>query len=258
MPPTTLTTAERITPHETPDVESSTDDYARRFAGPVGQYFLDVQAREMLDLIRPWPGARVLDIGGGHAQLAGPLVRAGYQVTVLGSDDRGRDRLDRCLEPETFDYEVGNLLELPFDADSFDVVLAFRMLPHLHRWQTLISEMCRVAQRAIVVDYPDLCSFNAVSKLFFCAKKAVEQNTRPFRCFHRQDILTEFATGGFGSPELRPQFFLPMAAHRVMRSAAVSRTLEGTARLAGFTGWFGSPVIARVTHSHGKSPGTLT
>ena len=80
---------------ETPDLESSTDEYAQRFAGPVGDYFLEVQTEAVRKLMPSPVGCSVLDVGGGHAQLAGPLVEAGYDVTILASDESCRDRLDR-------------------------------------------------------------------------------------------------------------------------------------------------------------------
>ncbi len=73
-------------PREDADVETSSEGYARRFAGPVGRFFLDRQAEATLALLRLFPGASVLDVGGGHGQVTGPLVEAGYEVTVLGSD----------------------------------------------------------------------------------------------------------------------------------------------------------------------------
>jgi len=72
-----------------PDVATSSDDYARRFARPVGEWFLSVQEQACLDLVRPWRGGSVLDVGGGHAQVAVPLAREGYAVTVLGSTPGG-------------------------------------------------------------------------------------------------------------------------------------------------------------------------
>jgi len=73
-------------PREDADVVTSSDAYARRFGGAVGSYFLERQSAAVLELVRPWPGARVLDVGGGHGQVTGPLVAAGYAVTVLGSE----------------------------------------------------------------------------------------------------------------------------------------------------------------------------
>jgi hypothetical protein len=62
-------------------------------AGGAGEYFL-AERRQCLDLLRHLPGARVLDVGGGHAQLADPSEN-GYAVTVTGSADSCRRRLDQ-------------------------------------------------------------------------------------------------------------------------------------------------------------------
>ena len=72
---------------ETPDLVSSSDEYARRFGGPVGEYFLNVQTKIVRSFLPSPENCRVLDVGGGHAQLAVPLIADGYDVTVLGSDD---------------------------------------------------------------------------------------------------------------------------------------------------------------------------
>ena len=228
---------------ETPDVETSSADYARRFSGSVGQYFLDLQAREVLRLLSRWPDARVLEVGGGHGQLAIPLVRNGFDLTVTGSDQTCRERLDMLLEPGSFRYQSCNLVELPFDANAFDIVLAFRLLTHLNLWQKLVGEMCRVARKAIIVDYPDIRSFNLISNFLFGAKKAIEGNTRPYHCFRRKEILGAFSRGGFDRPLIRPQFFVPMVVHRRIGLAYVSQTVEAVASLTGLTRLFGSPII---------------
>jgi hypothetical protein len=41
-----------------PDVETSSEGYAGRFAGGVGAWFLEAQARITLALLAPWPRAR--------------------------------------------------------------------------------------------------------------------------------------------------------------------------------------------------------
>ena len=56
-----------------------------RFSGAVGHWFLQRQAQLTLELLRALPGARVLDVGGGHGQLTRPLLEAGHPVTVLAS-----------------------------------------------------------------------------------------------------------------------------------------------------------------------------
>lgn len=256
--------AARIDPEEpeTADVETASEGYAERFRGPVGRFFLDVQARSVLDLLAPWPGATVLEVGGGHAQTAGAILESGRQVTVVGSSDAARRRLDDLLPPGSFRYQSCNLLALPFADRSFDAVIALRLLAHVRSWKALIGELCRVAAHAVIVDYPDLRSFNALSVPTFGLKKSVEGNTRPFRCFRGVEVRREFAGHGFATPVARPQFLIPMALHRALGSARVSRFLESCGGAVGLTAAFGSPVILRVrsraSGATGSFPGTAS
>jgi ubiquinone/menaquinone biosynthesis C-methylase UbiE len=113
------------------DIETSSEDYAKRFSGKIGEYFLNIQAKIMLQLLEPWQHSKILDVGGGHAQIAVPLIKAGYYLTVVGSDDICKKRLKESLDPNSFKYETCNLLNLPFDSKSFDVVTSFVVLPNL-------------------------------------------------------------------------------------------------------------------------------
>ena len=230
---------------EDADVETSSEGYARRFSGAVGGWFLAVQAKAALDLLRPFPGARVVDVGGGHGQLAAPLAEAGYQVTVVGSREECRARVQPLVDSGRVRFQAADLLRLPFGARAFDVALAFRLLPHVARWRELVAELCRVAARAVVVDYPTRRSLNAVARPLFGVKKRVEGDTRPFAVFADDEVEAAFAAAGFRTAERRPQFAVPMAVHRGLRMAALSRGLEGALRAAGITSRLGSPVIVR-------------
>jgi SAM-dependent methyltransferase len=228
------------------DIDTATEDYARRFSGPVGQFFLDRQTQILLKLLSSWPQANILDVGGGHGQIAVPLVQNGYKVTVAGSGPLNPMRLASLLQPKAFRFETCHLLNLPFEDRSFDLVVSFRLLPHMKEWPELITEMCRVADKAVVVDYPDLRSVNFFSESLFKAKKAVEGNTRPFRCFTRSEILGHFTKNQFGDPLFQPEFFIPMAVHRALKSRGFSRTVEFFSQAVGLTRLWGSPVILRV------------
>jgi SAM-dependent methyltransferase len=231
---------------EDADVETSSDGYARRFAGPVGRFFLERQAEATLDLLRPFPGASVLDVGGGHAQVTGPLVAGGFRVTVLGSEAACEARLREWTGAGRARFLTGDLLAPPLPDRSFDVVLSYRLLPHVRRWPELVASLARLAGRAVVVDYPTRRSVNAVSSLLFSLKKGVEGNTRPFTVFPDAEIEGAFAVHGFVPTGRRPQFFFPMALHRALRSAGIARALEGGAGAAGLTRALGSPVVLRL------------
>ncbi len=230
---------------ETADIETATADYATRFSGAAGEFFLVKQAEMTLDLLRHLPKACVLDVGGGHAQLAEPLVQNGFAVTVTGSDDSCRMRLDQRLAPGSFTYMTCDSLALPFADRSFDVVMAFRLLPHVSRWRQIIAELCRVADKCVIVDYPDRRSTNILYELLFGMKKKMEGNTRSFTLFSRPEIAASITENGFAQPLFKPEFLLPMVVHRKIGNKSFSTAVETCCRLSGLTQLFGSPIIVR-------------
>ncbi len=233
-------------PREDADLETSSDGYSQRFDGPVGRWFLEIQARTTLELLGDLPaGSAVLDVGGGHAQIAPALVEAGYEVTVAGSSPACGGRLAEYVRRGRCHFGVADLHALPYADQAFTAVTCFRLLPHSVDWQHLVGELCRVARRAVVVDYPSSRSVNVLADRLFALKRRVERNTRPFAMFHPRQIGRAFARRGFGVCAERPQFLLPMVLHRLVRSAAISRAAETPARLSGLTRAFGSPVIVR-------------
>jgi len=231
---------------EDADVETSSDAYARRFAGAVGAYFLKVQAEATLELLRPWPGASVVDVGGGHGQVTGPLVENGYDVTVLGSVPACEGRVRGWTETDRARFASGDLLQAPWPDRSFDVALSYRLLPHVRRWDALVGELARLARVAVVVDYPTTRSVNAIAGWLFGLKKGVEGDTRPFTVFSDADVEGAFTGRGFVPTGRRPQFLFPMALHRAVGSAGLARALEGAAAALGLRRAFGSPVILRL------------
>jgi SAM-dependent methyltransferase len=232
---------------EDADVESSSELYARRFAGPVGQWFLELQTRLTLGCLSGLPpAAMVLDVGGGHAQLAPPLVDAGYQVTVVGSDFSCGRRLAPLTSAGRSRFDVADLLALPYLDRSFDAVVCYRLLAHSIDWWRLVGELCRVARHRVVVDYPARRSMNVASEVLFRIKSSIERGTtRPFALYGRGEIAHAFEAAGFAVTAVRPQFFLPMALYRLAGSASLARAAEGLAGSLALTSLFGSPVIAR-------------
>jgi len=167
------------------DIETSSDDYAKRFSGKVGEYFLSVQGKITLDLLKPWHKAKVLDVGGGHAQLAVPLVNNG-----------------------------------------FDIVISFRLLTHEDNWKLQISELCRVAKHSVIIDYPDIRSFNIFYDILFNIKKKFEGNTRTYRNFSRKEVIEEFDKNNFIKPVFKPEFFLPMVIHKAIKNVTILKAIE--------------------------------
>ena len=157
-----------------PDIETSSADYASRFRGPAGRYLLDVQARSVASALEGLPPGRALDVGGGHGQLVQPLKALGWQVTVQGSSPECERNLRELHGVRDCEFLQGNLFELPVADRSFDLVIAVRLLSHVEDWPGLLAEMCRVAHRAVVVDYPSSTGLNALTPLLFGLKRSLD------------------------------------------------------------------------------------
>jgi 2-polyprenyl-3-methyl-5-hydroxy-6-metoxy-1,4-benzoquinol methylase len=230
---------------EDADVLTSSEDYARRFSGEVGRFFLERQAELTTRLLRELPRASVLEVGGGHGQLTGTLVAAGHDVTVLGSDPACEARVRAWTQAGEARFLAADLLQPPLAKRSFDIVICYRLLPHVGRWPQLVATLSRLARRAVIVDYPTRRSVNAIAELLFALKHGVEGDTRPFTVFRDAEITRAFAVHGFRRTARLAQFLFPMAFHRATRAARLARLLEGGARASGLTRLLGSPVIAR-------------
>ena len=231
---------------ETADIETSSEDYARRFSGEVGSWFLKVQEEVTLRMLAPYPKSTVLDVGGGHGQITEALVRNGYRVTVLGSAEVCKQRIKTMIDHGRCSFQVGNILDLPYPEGSFDVVLSYRLLSHVTQWRRFLTELTRVARRAVMVDYPPVRSVNYISPLLFDWKKRVEGNTRPYTCFRESELLEAFKPAGFIVSDRYPQFVFPMVVHRMLKSPRVSSSMERFLHFSGLTRWFGSPVILKL------------
>ena len=226
-----------------PDIETSSDGYARRFAGVAGQFFLNRQEALVAQSLAGIPATTLLDVGGGHAQLSGPLAAEGWAVTVVGSTPKCADRLSLDSRNLRTRFVASDLLAMPFEAQSFSAVVSVRTMAHIEEWPTFIRELCRIARDRVVIDYPELISFNLLSLASFGLKRRIEGDTRRFRTLRRQAIASVFKRNGFRIRSTRAQFVLPMALHRAAGAAVPLRAAEAAFSAIGLTDRFGNPGI---------------
>lgn len=232
-----------------PDIEAASDEYAKRFSGAVGQWFLRVQTTATLNMLAEYPGASILDVGGGHGQTAEPLVDSRYDLTIFGSSESCKKQVRDLIREGHCDFDVGNIMSLPYPSGHFDVVLSYRMMAHVRDWKGFLSEISRVSKEAVVIDYPGLRSFNYFKKYLFSLKSNVEHKTREYRCFEMSRIVSEFEEVGMSYSNHYRQFFWPMALHRYVGSVHTSILAEKICRGIGLTSVWGAPVILKVSNS---------
>lgn len=233
---------------ETADIETSSDGYAARFAGPTGAWMLARQEAWVRGKLTETGVRRVLDVGGGHGQLALPLAKRGFEVEVVGSAPECAERLGGA--GPNLRFTVGNLIALPYSDEAFDASVSVRLLPHCDRWRDLVHELCRVARRAVLVDYPALTMHSRALAPLFGMKKRLEGNTRTWRSFTHDEVAAAFAGEGFELADRTGQFAFPLVLHRVLRCVPLSRALEALPAGIGWTRRHGSPALALFIRRH--------
>ena len=231
----------------TPDRETASLAYAQRFAGPTGQYLLQVQADYARRLLTPYRGriARALDVGGGHGQLTPLLLNFSEELWVHGSDETCFQQAFRGHDAEAgrLNKITSSLLHLPFPDRSFDLVTGVRLLAHVERWEELLAEMMRVSNGLVLIDFAPWNSMNFFEPALFQLKRWAEGNTRPFFCHWPHRVRAVFRGGGFTRQVVAKQFAVPMVVHRTLRRPAVSRGVEGALRGIAMTRALGSPAL---------------
>lgn len=227
---------------EAPDIETASSEYAKRFSGDWGEYLLGRQEKLVAECLPKGPKKpelALLSVGGGHAQLTALYTRRSFAISVYGS----KGASVKLLAPYDVSYQSGNILSFPYPDDTFDVVVAIRLLTHLEDWPKLLEEMCRVSRGQIIIEYPSTRSLNIISPLLFKLKKRIETDTRNFRLFNDAEIKKELSRHGYKVEFRRGQFFLPLVVHRMSQSHWVLKRLESLFAFLRLSCLFGSPVI---------------
>ncbi|PYV60786.1 MAG: hypothetical protein DMG95_13710 [Acidobacteria bacterium] len=94
------------------------------------------------------PGLNVLDVGcgtGDFLRLLAPIVSPGKAVGLDLSETMIAEAVQRSAQDSVnLSFRVGSALELPFQAESFDRVLATQVLLHIPDPWSALAEMKRV------------------------------------------------------------------------------------------------------------------
>ena len=105
------------------------------------------------------PRAKILDLGCGNGISARLLHRADFDV--IGTDISPLFLEEaQGWENSRLRYRVCDVMELPFESESFTVICSNELVEHLPDVETALNEMIRVVCKGgrIVISGPNLCS----------------------------------------------------------------------------------------------------
>jgi SAM-dependent methyltransferase len=139
-------------------------------------------------------------------------------------------------------FLVGDAQTLDFRDRTFDVVVSLRLVMHAPDWRACVAELCRVADRLVILDYPSRRSVARFQSTTRSILHSLGVRTEPYRVLSHRDVVEALDRSGFRVRSVHRQFVLPIAFHKLMRSRRLTVAIEGLLDRAGLLKIFGSPV----------------
>jgi ubiquinone/menaquinone biosynthesis C-methylase UbiE len=225
-----------------PAVARTFDD--RRFGGPIGDLIASTQAAVLVQFAGDTRGQTLLDVGTGTGRAALLFAQRGARVTGVDASAAmlAMARQRAMQEGVQIGFLPGDAHALGFASRSFDVVISLRVLMHAARWKDCVAELCRVAGRAVVVDYPSARSVALCQSLGRKVLHSVGASTEPYRVLADGPVERAFNDNGFRIRAVHRQFVLPIALHKALGSRRFTERSERVLERAGLLKVFGSPV----------------
>jgi SAM-dependent methyltransferase len=128
---------------------------------------------ELMRRLLPLSGAKVIDLGCGNAEMPRRLLKGGLVASVTGLEvDHEQQAQNLAASPiPGLDFVLASADHIPFDANSFDIVMMLKSLHHvpLDHLDRALAEIERilVPGGALYVSEPVFAgTFNEILRLF--------------------------------------------------------------------------------------------
>jgi ubiquinone/menaquinone biosynthesis C-methylase UbiE len=204
------------------------------------QYRHDVTLRWIRELSLP-TNARILEVGCGAGLLTVALARNGHMVDAIDSTAAmlgmaRKEAVDRGVQ-SLVRFHVADAHTLPFDAQTFDLVIAIGVIPWLHSEQAALHEMHRVLKPGGYL----LATADNNARLNRLLDPLSSPIFKPLRATAKR--LLELC--GAWSPDSRfqPKRHYPYEVHRLIRRCSFRRVKSCTVGFGPFT-FFGKQLLS--------------
>jgi SAM-dependent methyltransferase len=218
---------------------------AARFGGPIGTLIAEAQERVLMRFLSPVPGMEILDVGTGTGRAAIVLARRGARVTGIDASVEMLTVAARRAQAEPqlpLTFARGDAHSLAFPDRSFEAAVCLRVVMHTPDWRRVIGELCRVARRRVVIDYPALASAAALQAAGRRGLAFAGRRVEAYRVFSDRVIRAALESRGFRIAGIDRQFVLPITFHKAIGSRAFTTRAEGALAAIGLLRLAGSPV----------------
>jgi len=221
------------------------DEYEyERFGSGFGA-FLKIYEIELYNKLVP-SFTRLLDVGAGTGKLSAHFAKRGYvvasdaslQMLIKSRNLAGKQNIH-------FDAVVCDAHHLSFKDGTFDTVVSSRVLMHLVDWKKAVSELCRISQKSVILDFPNFCSITILERVLRKLIKLLKKNVQSYRGFLGKTVAKEFEKNNFRMQIKLKSFSLPVALYRAFNSPKLTFKIESFWGKIGFTRLFGSPITIK-------------
>jgi 2-polyprenyl-3-methyl-5-hydroxy-6-metoxy-1,4-benzoquinol methylase len=132
---------------------------------PVQRYLLRRFHRRMASLLKATGATRILDAGCGEGFVVSYLLQETDGLTITGIDcSLEAIEMARQMVPGVL-FDAGDLREMPYGGDSFDLVMCLEVLEHLPDPHKGLRELRRVTSVHCLVSVPHEPFFRATNFL---------------------------------------------------------------------------------------------
>jgi ubiquinone/menaquinone biosynthesis C-methylase UbiE len=212
-----------------------------RFGGSIGEFIKWNQEQVVFRELTSVEGWKIADVGAGTGRLTIPLIGKGAKVTACDASAQMLEVLQTKTQNPNLEVRVVDAQELPFADRYFDCSLSFRMLLHVVDWKKAFSELCRVSNDWVIIDFPPKHGFLIFAPVWHALRKLFSSKVQSYRTFEADEVFSELKSHGFEVVSIDPGFFLPLAVYRTFRSKRLMTAAEKLFSRIGLTRRFGSP-----------------
>ena len=91
----------------------------------------------------------VIDVGSGPGSIAKHIAKKSNYVIAL---DKSKGALKKALKYQKVNVVRADAHKLPFKSDQFDVAISSASMHHFKDVEEVISELCRISKKIVILD----------------------------------------------------------------------------------------------------------